>query len=62
MRRAFRIAVLAGLVAAFLRHRRRAADDATTVSIGFADGSSTTVEDWSPQRELIVAAAVDALA
>jgi len=62
MRRAFRLALLAGLVLALVRRRRRAAAEEATVSIGFADGSSTTLDVGSPERELILATAAEALA
>jgi hypothetical protein len=61
MRRLLWLAVLAGV--AFLLFRRRAASGkGDTVSVGFADGSSTTLEPGSPERELILATAAEALA
>jgi hypothetical protein len=62
MRRLVLLALLAGLVLALLRRRRGAAGKSDTVSVGFADGSSSTLDPVSPERELMLAAAAEALA
>ena len=62
MRKAFGLALLTGIVLALLRRSRRSADQPGTVSVGFTDGSSTTLDTGSPERELILATAAEALA
>jgi hypothetical protein len=61
MRRLLWLAVLAG-VAVLLLRRRGASGEGDTVSVGFADGSSTTLEPGSPERDVILATAAEALA
>jgi hypothetical protein len=61
MRRLMWLALLAGVVLAVVR-RRRGKKGVDTVSVGFADGSSTTLDPGSPERELMLATAADALA
>ena len=56
MRRLLALAALGGLAAWFVRHRR-AETSSAHVSVGFGDGSSATLADGSPERELLVAAA-----
>jgi hypothetical protein len=60
MRRVLWLAVLAG-VAALLLRRRGASGKGDSVALGFADGSSTTLEPGSPEREMILATAAEAL-
>lgn len=62
MRRALRLLLLGSIVVWFVRRRRAAAGRPDSVAVGFADGSSTTLEAGSPERELILAAAGEALA
>jgi hypothetical protein len=59
MRRLLRLLALGGLVAWLLRRRAAARTRAEGVTIGFADGTSTVLEDGSPERELLIAAARD---
>jgi len=59
MRRLLWLAVLAGAAVLLLR-RRGSSGDADTVAVGFSDGSSTTLEPGSPERELILATAAEA--
>ena len=61
MRRAFWLAALGGLALWVARRRREANEPGERVSIGFTDGSMTTLEDGSPERELLIAAAAEAL-
>jgi hypothetical protein len=56
MRRLLALAALGGLAAWLVRHRR-VETPFTHVSVGFGDGSSETLPDGSPERELLVAAA-----
>lgn len=62
MRKVIVLGLLAGLVAALRRRRHAESGAAATVTVGFADGSSTTLEHGSPERELMLAAATEALA
>jgi len=62
MRKVVVLGLLAGLVAALLRRGRADTAPTETVAVGFEDGSSTTLEPGSPERELILAAATEALA
>ncbi len=55
------VRVLAG-AAVFLLRRRGASGRGEAVTIGFADGSSATLEPGSPERDLILATAAEALA
>ena len=61
MRRALRVLAL-GALALWLAAKLRG--DATStrerVSVGYADGSSTTLEVGSPERELLLATAAEA--
>ena len=58
MRRVLILVVAGGLVVWLARRRRDSARrSAERVVIGFADGSSTTLEVGSPERELLVEAA-----
>lgn len=60
MRRVVRLSALVGLVVWLLRRRAAsAAPEGEGVTIGFEDGSSTTLEVGSPERELLIAAAGD---
>ena len=61
MRRALRAAALGALalwVASKLRRDARSAGE--RVTIGYADGSATTLEVGSPERELLLATAAEA--
>ena len=61
MRRVLRIVALGGLVVWVVRRRRHSVTKREErVSIGFADGSSTTLEVGSPERELLVDVAAGA--
>jgi len=52
------VLVLAGSLAAWLLRRRSAGSPVPGhVSVGFGDGSSQTLDDGSPGRDLLVAAA-----
>jgi len=60
MRRAIRVLALGGLVVWLLRRRAAAnVHPAEGVTIGFADGVSTTLEEGSAERDLLIAAAED---
>jgi hypothetical protein len=60
VRKAVRLLALVGLVGWLLRRRAAAAaHEGEGVTIGFEDGSSTTLEVGSPDRELLIAAAGD---
>jgi hypothetical protein len=62
MRRAAGLAALGGLVLWLARRaRRRSAEHGELVSVGFTDGSATTLEVGSPERELLMALAAEAL-
>lgn len=60
MRRLLRLAAL-GALALWLVAKLRGADTSAGdhVSIGYADGSSVTLEDGSPERELLVSSAAE---
>ena len=61
MRRVLGIVALGGLVAWVVRRRRDSGHrQLERVSVGFADGSSTTLEVGSPERELLIAVAAGA--
>jgi hypothetical protein len=60
VRKAVRLSALVGLVVWLLRRRAAvAAHEGEGVTIGFDDGSSTTLEVGSLERELLLAAAGD---
>jgi len=60
LRGLLRLMALGGLVPWLLRKRASAAAHAGEgVTIGFEDGSATTLEVGSPERELLIAAAGD---
>jgi hypothetical protein len=60
MGRALRLAVLGGLAWSLVRRRRAPRPPARAV-VGFADGSSQTVQPESFEHEALVAAAEEAL-
>jgi hypothetical protein len=62
MRRVLRAVAFGALVVWLVRRLRGEARlGAEKLSVGYADGSSTILEVGSPERELILAAAADAL-
>ena len=60
MRKLFSLAVIAGLVWWFLGRRRTSTHD--NVTIGYADGSSITLDAGSPELEQLLQIAAQATA
>jgi hypothetical protein len=61
MRKVRKAVVLLVLAIWVARRLRRDATHAGKVSIGFTDGSSTVLDVGSPERELLLATAADAV-